>query len=1532
MGNPNIDKMTRFLTSIGIENIEDYDMSFDLCSRNSIKREILDMIILKKTPWKYHLLRKFQDGLQTINYKYTLAFSYLERPTVENTIELFNDWYQSLYRLRCNITMKDDKGKLAVIYKDEDEKVNFCGVISDFKDFLSFIYYNIQVVERVENNKDNGILFTSVEEAERESKLTKQGKIVVETKSQFETKSAAEENPNDEEVHEVISAEEENEIKDAPITFEESSSHIEYEPMEKEDDEEIEDDEDIIEKDHKKDQEIVEQELLIRAKQNHEQMLRDREMSRRNKKGNYQVVDRIEDLDTNYDNVDIESHIFSVEENAFNKDRIKYTYGINDEMGGAIYVVMYTNSFFTKDKAKELKKGVKARVRGCVYLDEYTHQLMLKGHYIDILPPDLIEEDKAPVKRVELHLHSQMSAMDATGSMMDYATYAKALGMKALSIADHGVVYGFPDAQKAAKKTGLKMLYGCEFYMVDDELQYINNPSNIELSHANYVVFDLETTGLSCRYNRITEFGAVRIEKGVEVARLDILMNPGCKIPDKIVKLTHITNELVADKPLFKDVKEQIKAFCKDAILVSHNAGFDVPFLNESLLREGDEILTNPVIDTLSLSRYLFPNNRNHRLGTLCHNFEVKYDPDVAHRADYDASVLNECWQVMLVNLIKENPHYKHEDLGKLVSPIESLKHIHPYHMIAYATNYDGLHDMYRLVTKAHIDYLAEVPKIPRSEVQKLRKNLLIGSACFNSDVFENASHKNLETLRKTIEFYDYIEIQPFGNYLPLINTGDFESFDDVKNILTDIVNMADELGKPVVATGDVHYCFKKDKIFRDVYISAKGLGGAYHPLNLDPYGRKGLGNYENPDQYFLSTDEMLAEMAWLGEEKAYEVTVANTNMIADKCEVMVPLPNDVLYTPTIDNCENMLSDLCFGNAKKLYGDPLPEYIKKRLDTELHGIISNGFSVIYWIAHKLVKKANEDGYLVGSRGSVGSSFVATMADITEVNPLPPHYRCPHCKHLEWTTETLPDIKSGYDLPEKRCPVCGEIMIGDGQDIPFETFLGFHAEKTPDIDLNFPGDYQSRAHDYTKVLLGENNVFRAGTIETVAEKTAYGYARGYFERMGADVDSIPRAKIAYLASGCVDVRRTTGQHPGGIVVVPEEYEVYDFTPVQFPANKPDSAWKTTHFDFRSMHDTILKLDLLGHVDPVALKMMADLTGIDIKSIPLNDPEVMSIFSSPDALKMHSNHMNQTTGALAIPEFGTNFVRGMLEQTRPKSFSDLVIISGLSHGTDVWNGNAEMLIQKGITDLRGVIGCRDDIMVYLISMHLPAEKAFVIMEDVRHGFGLKEEYVQLMLAHNVPQYYIDSCNKIQYMFPKGHATAYVMMAIRVGYFKVRHPLEFYATFFSVRCDQWELNTMIAGEDAIVARLDELNARNRNKATKLSPKEDAILKTLQVALEMVQRGFKFKKVDLYKSLAAQFVVDHEDNALIAPFTVLDGLGEAAAESVVEARKDHEFTSKEDLTKRTKLNNTNVKDLSDLGSLDGLSDTDQLSLFDFM
>ena len=1484
------DKMISFLKHINIENIDDFDIDFEMVGRNRFKPEQIDMVIVKNTPWKYHLLRQFQDALNTVTYPYLVRFSYLVRPNMQDLVKLLEDWYQTIYRLPHNLELdSSDENCLVVKYANETEKAQYEQIIKDFRDFLDFLNYEFVIREEVKPDEGPEISKSEMR------KIVKQAEK--EAESSLEEESVARQINDRSEVEEMIAKEK------AQINEE------------------------------------TEDQMMKIMRQNAREMARDRERARLNRRGNYDPVDIIDNINRNSDHIDFSAKVFSVEVNEYG-DRKKLNIGLFDDDGGAIYCNTYQNASITDDTIEEMKKwGTNVRIRGVAYYDEFNKSMAVKAHYIDLLPPDEIEKETSEKKRVELHLHSNMSTQDGITHMMDYARYAKSLGHTAMAITDHAVVQGYPDAQAAGKKTGIKMLYGVEFYMVDDRLNYIKNPAPIQLNRAKYVVLDLETTGLNCAYNRIIEFGAVRVENGIITEEIDILINPEVPLPKKIVEITSITDEMLANQPTIKEALPRILSFIGDAILVTHNADFDFSFLQHALRNNGFDELNNPVIDTLSLSRYLFPESKNHRLGSLCRNMDVVYNEDEAHRANYDARVLNDVWQPMLVLLTKANHHLTHAELGNLESSTTLLKHIRPTHVICLAKNKEGLKALYKLVSYSHIDYLAEVPKIPRREIEKLRENLIIGSACFNGEVFRTAMYYGDDVLKKVISFYDYIEIQPLENYSYLVNMGEMDK-EELLTHINDIVRCADEVGKPVCATGDVHYLTKKQKVFRDVYISAKGIGGIPHPLN--PYARSRVPAFENPDQHYRSTDEMLKCMSFLGEEKAYEVTVTNTNMIADMIEEIMPVPNDHLYTPTIENCDNMLRDMCFDKAHELYGDPLPEFIQSRLEKELNGIISNGYSVIYYIAHKIIKKANEDGYIVGSRGSVGSSFVATMSGVTEVNPLPPHYRCPKCKRLEWTKDTMPEYRSGYDLPNKKCPDCGAEMVHDGQDIPFETFLGFNADKVPDIDLNFPGDYQARAHDYTKVLLGENNVFRAGTIETVAEKTAFGFARGFLERTFkaqgmSDEDVVkalaayPKAKIHYLASGCTDVKRTTGQHPGGIVVIPSDHEVYDFTPVQYPADDMDSNWKTTHFDFHSIHDTILKLDLLGHVDPMALKMMCDLTGIKIQDIPMNDKKVLSLFSSPKALGMEHDYTNAKTGALLLPEFNTEFVRGVLEETNPKTFSDLVIISGLTHGTGVWNGNADELIKAKTATLQQVIGCRDDIMTYLISKDLPPKTAFSIMEDVRKGRGLKDEYLEIMKAKKVPDFYIESCNKIQYMFPKGHAVAYVTMAVRVGYFKIYYPLEFYATFFTVRSKQYDIKTMIKGKDAIISKIEELKTRQRVSNEKLSPKEQEQLKTLFNALEMVQRGYKFSNIDLYRSKASEFVVDYENKALIPPFITLDNLGESAGISVEEARKEGEFFSKEDLLRRTKLTSTNVQDLADMGVLDNLSESDQLSLFDF-
>ena len=1476
------EKMISFLKSIYIEDIDAFDIDFQMVNRNRFDKNIIDMVIVKNTPWDYELLRKFQDGLATIrNYKYSLRLSYLKKPTSDYIKQLLFDWYQSIYRLPLSLNIEIiDIEHIEIVYSSKEECDQFEEAIEEFKSFLRFLCYDFIVV-------------TSRTEEIME----------VETASE-EVKAEAIEKAEEQAVETIVESSENEDINDRT-------------DLEK-----------IVEQEQLAKNQEVEDVLLKEMKRNREQMEKERERARLNRRGNYSFVEKIDDITAESDHVDFNGFIFSkeiVERGEFKRINL----GFADEFGGAIHGFAYlNNTTLTEDKASKLVRNANVRIRGVAYVDNFSHGVAIKIHNVDLLPPDEIKEEKFEQSRVELHLHSNMSTQDGVSAMMDYAMKAKALGHKAMAITDHGCVQAFPDAQAAAKKADIKMLYGCEFYMIDEN-RYIYNPKDVVLNKASYVVFDLETTGLSARYEKIIEFGAVKISGGRVIDRVDILINPEKHIPEKIAKITNISDALVEKEKTISEVLPGILEFIGDSILITHNAQFDVSFLNEALKSCGYSELTNPIIDTLALSRYSFVDSRYHNLGTLCRRLEVEYDEESAHRADYDAFVLSEVWQILLAHLTKENQNLKHCDLEKLGTSKEMLIHMKPYHVIALAKNKDGLKDLYKLVSISNIDYLAEsTPLIPRHILEEHRENLLLGSACFNSDVYSVARYYNRERLVNTCKFYDYIEVQHPENYSHLVNMGDIES-DDVEKYIKDIIDAGKEAGKLVVATGDVHYLSPKEKIFRDVYISAPQVGKKNHPLN--PYARTNMANFENPNQHYRSTQEMLDGFAFLGEELAKEIVITNTNVITDSIDSLLPVPNDKLYTPKIDNVENMLKDMCYNRAKELYGDPIPEFIQTRLDTELNGIISNGYSVIYYIAHRLVKKSNEDGYIVGSRGSVGSSLVATMSGITEVNPLPPHYLCPHCHHLEWGKEEYPNIKSGFDLPKKKCPVCGEDMISDGQDIPFETFLGFHAEKVPDIDLNFPGDYQAKAHEYTKVLLGKDNVFRAGTIETVAEKTAFGFARGYIERLGLDPNNYNKAKIDYLASGCVGVKRTTGQHPGGIVVIPNDHVVYDFTPIQWPADEMDSAWKTTHFDFHSIHDTVLKLDMLGHVDPVALRMMCQLTNIDIKDIPLNDEKVLKLFSSSEPLGLKHNYLQEETGAMAIPEFGTDFVRGILEKTRPTSFSDLVIISGLSHGTNVWNGNAEKLVASKQATLQEVIGCRDDIMTYLIGKGLPASISFAIMEDVRKGRGLKQEYVEAMIAHGVPQYYIDSCNKIKYMFPKGHAVAYVTMAVRVGYFKIYYPLEFYATFFSVRSKQYDIIPMIKGEEAIIARLDQLKSQERQTGIKLTQKEEDQWKTLEIAIEMVQRGYKFSNIDLYKSDATNFVVDHENKALIPPFVTIDGLGENNAITVIEERKKRPFTSKEDLLKRTKLTSTNVNDLSTLGVLDSLPENDQLSLFDF-
>ncbi len=1470
-------KMIRFLNSIGISDVESFDLDFDLVGMNAIDKSQVDMAVVKDTPWQYHLLERLQRGLIGIPYPYTITFSYKEKPSFYDAVHVIENWYRANYRTSLPFEFRDDHGNIVLTFNNEQKRDNFAPIMAELKEFFRFLCYEFLIFDEFVP-EENAI---TVSQSKLQSLTKKAEKVVDETL-------------------------EESDDEDTSYYREPKS----------------------IEEVHKEELEDAEKEMLELMRANKKRMIKERKEVSVFKKGDYTIIDSIGDIIAATQRVDFLGKIFSYDNRIIGSGRNFLTLGVGDKQH-AIFVKLIGSKSGQGDNFDIYKIGLNVRVQGTVDKDKYNGELYVMGHSVDILPMTPLRKDSEEEKRVELHLHTKMSAMDGVGEIENYLKVAKSMGHKAIAITDHGVVQGFPEAQKHAHELGLKMLYGAELYMVDDNLRYAYNPQDIELHDATYVCFDFETTGLSSKYDRIIEFGATRFEKGVIVDSIDFFVNPGKNIPKKITQMTRITDEMVKNAPSEKEVLGKIKQFMKDAILVSHNAEFDVGFLNEALSRSGQEKITNPVIDTLALSRYLFPEARYHNLGALCRNLEItSYNDDEAHRADFDARILNDVWLAILNILVRDNMSLTHADLTKLKANDAILKHLKPRHVVVLAQNEIGLKNLYKLISLSHINYFAELPKIPRREMIAHHEGLLFGSACFNGEVFDTARTRSKEDLKRVMAFYDYIEIQPVANYCYLVNTGSVESNEQIVSFIKDIVEAASEINKPVVATGDTHYVNPEEKIHRDVYIMAKAVGGRPHPLNTNPYEREGEVYYENPDQHYRSTKEMLKEFNFLGEEKAREIVIKNSNNIADSIQQLFPVKNK-LFAPKIPGTEEFLRALCFNTAHEWYGNPLPPHIEQRLTRELNGIINNGYSVNYYIAHKIIAKAKEDGYLVGSRGSVGSSFAATMAYITEVNPLKPHYRCPKCKNSEFIQDSK--YTSGYDLPDKNCPVCGTKYIKDGQNIPFETFLGFNAEKIPDIDLNFPSDYQARAHDYTKELLGEDSVFRAGTIGTTAEKTAFGYVRGYFERRGQNPDSVPRAEISYLASHLTGVKKTTGQHPGGIMVIPNDKEVYDFTPVQYPADDKESTWKTTHFDYRAIHDSLLKLDLLGHVDPLALKIMCETVNIKVEDIPLSDPKVISLFSSDQVLNRKNNFLKVETGALAIPEFGTDFVRGVLRKTKPKNFAELVIISGLTHGENAWANNAETLIDQKVASLKDVIGCRDDIMIYLIDKGLEPKIAFAIMESVRKGKKVAPEFAEKMRAHNVPEYYISSCNKIKYMFPKAHAVAYVMMAVRVGYFKVYYPLEFYATFFSVRSKQYEFKTMLKGEDAITTRIEELRRKTLNRSEKINPKEAGILDTLIIAIEMVERGYKFGNIDLYKSDASHFTVDYERGVLIPPFVVLDGLGESAAYSIVEARKVGKFLSKEDLLSRTKLNNTNMEEMDRLGVLSDLGDTNQISIFEF-
>lgn len=1251
----------------------------------------------------------------------------------------------------------------------------------------------------------------------------------------------------------------------------------------------------------------------------------------------------IHDITEECHGVRIKGKIFEVESRTLRNGKDIQTLWIADE-DDAIIMKRFERGAVTKEVLGEIKVGDCVVSYGNVEYDSYSRELVFMPHVIEKMQ-EVKRVDEAEEKRVELHVHTKLSEMDGVSDIGEYIKMANSWGMDAIALTDHRVIQAFPTAQSVVDginrgrdpENPMKIIYGVEMNMVDPILNIVRNPDERELEKATYCVFDLETTGLSPRFDHIIEFGAQIVKNRECVKSLQMFIKPPIQLSAFTTELTSIKEDDVKNAKTFEEAADEILAFIGDHVLVAHNATFDYGFLNASLKRIGREPLMNPVVDTLDLARTMF-DRKAYRLGNLARQFGIAYEEGGesggAHRADYDADVLAQVFMNMLNDLKHIQTLIDLQDM----QTTDCFNKVRDKHVTILVKNMTGLKELFELITLSHTKYLSynrkstanivAEPRIIRAEIEKRRRNgnLLIGSSCVNGEVMDMARTGSEEDLERVMQFYDYIEIQPLANYEFLIAQNSILDEERLKDVVKSVVDKAKEMDKLLVATSDAHYVNPQDKLIRDIYINSQAIGGIRHPLYM--YNKEKRKNFKTPKQHLRTTDEMLKAFQWLGPKLAYDMVIKNTKAIADQIAIIRPV-KDALYPPDIDGSDVKLSEICFENAHKKYGPILPEIVKKRLDRELASIIGAGFYVVYYISHLLVKKSLDDGYLVGSRGSVGSSFVATMSEITEVNPLAPHYVCPKCHYVKFFEDG--SVLNGYDLPDIECPNCGEIIRGDGHDIPFETFLGFEGDKVPDIDLNFSGDYQPTAHAYTKEVFGESHVFRAGTIGTVATQTAFGYVKGYEEEMGIE-GSMRNAQVLRLAKGCEGVKRTTGQHPGGIVVVPLDLDVHDFTPVQFPANNPNAEWKTTHFDFHQIHDNILKFDILGHVDPTAMKMLERMSGMDVTTIPMNDPETMSIFSSVDALHIDTSKNTEKTGAAGLPEFGTPFVRGILELTKPTTFDELLKISGLSHGTDVWLGNAKDLIDEGICTLKSVIGCRDDIMVYLLYKGLRPKLAFTIMESVRKGKGLKDEWIPEMKENGVEDWYIESCKKIKYMFPKAHAVAYVMMAIRIAWFKVHKPQYYYCMFFSIRCDAYDIETMIKGEQSIRKKMTEIDDKMKDPMQKrdVTKKDKDTYTTLELSLEMVLRGYFFDNINLMKSASNEFIVDTEnENRIIPPFTSLDGLGGNVADTVIEARKHGPFLSKEDLQRRTSLSGTLIKKLESMGVLDDLQDENQMSLF---
>lgn len=1208
------------------------------------------------------------------------------------------------------------------------------------------------------------------------------------------------------------------------------------------------------------------------------------------------------------ENVIIEGSIYNIEPRELRGEKYIVSFDITDLSDSTTVKFFVKKSVFDAELSDKIKKGKYLRVQGEVQFDKYTKEIdiMAKNIMAAATPPPRM--DDAEEKRVELHLHTQMSSMDGVTPVKKYIERAIAWGHKAIAITDHGVVQAFPDAMNAIGKSDLKVIYGVEAYLIDDLGSVVTMPRGQSLDDT-FVVFDIETTGLSKETESITEIGAVKVVDGKIIDRFSTFVNPERPIPAEITKLTGITNEMVADAPVITEILPKFLEFCQDAVLVAHNANFDTGFIRLNAERKCGIEVKNTVLDTLELSRALLPELKKHKLDIICEQLGVSLEGH--HRAVNDAEATAEVF-LKFIDMLVEKEIYKVDDINVFSSQTVNYKKLKAYHAIILAKDYVGLRNLYELISLSHIDYYFRRPRIPKSKLIQHREGLILGSACEAGELYRALLDKKpKQVIEELVNFYDYLEIQPLGNNRFMIESPKVESVHSTEDIIAinkQIVALGEEHNKPVVATCDVHFIDPQDAAFRKIIMAAEGFADADKQAPL----------------YFRTTKEMMKEFTYLGEEKAREIVITNTNKIADMIEKIKPIPDDT-FPPKIEGADEELRQICMDKAISIYGDPLPPIVQDRLETELNSIISNGYAVLYIIAQKLVWKSVADGYLVGSRGSVGSSFAANMAGITEVNSLPPHYICDHCKYSDFESETVKafamEEASGCDMPDKDCPVCGHKLRKDGHDIPFQTFLGFEGDKEPDIDLNFSGDYQQQAHAYTEVLFGKGKVFKAGTIGTLADKTAYGFVKKYFD---AREITPHNAEIQRLTEGCTGVKRTTGQHPGGLMVVPSDHDIHEFCPIQRPANDVNSTVTTTHFDYHSISGRLLKLDLLGHDDPTVIRMLYDLTGVNPQDVPLGDPETMSLFESPKALGVTEEEINCKTGTLGIPEFGTKFVRGMLIDTKPKTFADLLRISGLSHGTDVWLGNAQTLIENGTITLKETISTRDSIMIYLINKGVEKKKSFKIMEKVRKGKGLTEEDIADMKASDVPDWYIESCQKIKYMFPKAHAAAYVMMAFRIAYFKINYPEAYYASYFSVRaCDDFDYSCMCQGIDVARDAIREIQAKGQEATAKDKNKQTV----LEIVVEFYARGFKFCPIDLYRSDAKNFLPTEE--GLLPPFSSLQGLGVNAAQSIVEGRKDGEFNTLEELKERTSLGRSLIDLLKENGVLDGIPETNQLCLF---